>query len=60
MRLTDEQITSYQRLYLNAFGKPIPKAKALVQALALVRLVKVLTEPTAKEYKDGKTARKSR
>lgn len=55
MRLTDEQVASYQRIYLETFGKPISKADALVQALALVRLVAVLSKSTNMEHKDDRT-----
>ncbi len=52
MRLTNEQVASYQKIYLETFGKPISKDEALVQALALVRLVKVMTGPTNEEIRN--------
>lgn len=45
MRLTDAQITKYQKIYKDTFGRPISKDKALEQGLALLRLVKVTTQP---------------
>jgi hypothetical protein len=52
MRLTDEQITSYQKIYFETFGVRVSKEDALVQALALVRLAKVLAVPTKPINKD--------
>jgi hypothetical protein len=49
MRLTNEQVASYQKIYLETFGRPISKDEALVQALALVRLVRVMTQLTNEE-----------
>jgi len=45
MRLTDKQLTKYQKIYKDTFGKPISKDKALEQGLALLRLVKTITQP---------------
>lgn len=45
MRLTDAQITKYQKVYKDTYGKTISKEKALVQGLALLQLVKVITQP---------------
>lgn len=45
MRLTDAQITKYQKIYKDTFGKTISKDKALEQGLALLRLVKTITQP---------------
>jgi hypothetical protein len=52
MRLTDEQITSYQKIYFETLGKRASREDALVQALALVRLVKVLSAPKKLTNKD--------
>lgn len=43
IRLTDAQIGKYQELYLQTFGESISKDEALVQGLALVRLVKTIS-----------------
>lgn len=47
MHLTDEQVASFQELYFKTFGVSISKEDALVQGLALLRLVKVLSTPSA-------------
>lgn len=44
IRLSDTEIGEYQELYLQAFGKSITKDEALVQGLALVRLVKTISQ----------------
>lgn len=44
MRLTDAQITKYQQIYKDTYGKPISKDKALEQGLALLILVKNITK----------------
>lgn len=44
IRLSDAEIGEYQELYLQAFGKSITKDEALVQGLALVRLVKTISQ----------------
>lgn len=43
MRLTDDQITKYQQIYLKTFGESLSQEDALVQGMALLRLVKVLS-----------------
>jgi hypothetical protein len=49
MRLTDEHIAKYQKIYLDTFGVSVSKDDALVQGLALLRLVKVLIQPMSNE-----------
>lgn len=44
IRLTDAEIGEYQELYLQTFGTSISKDEALVQGLALVRLVKTISQ----------------
>jgi len=44
MRLTDDQVTKYQQLFLETYGKPISKEDAMTQGIALLRLVKVLAQ----------------
>lgn len=53
IRLTDEQIISYQKIYLETFGKPISKEEALVQGLSLVRLVNVISQVDENEKENG-------
>lgn len=52
IRLTDAEIGEYQELYLQTFGTPISKDEALVQGLALVRLVKTISQ--VDDYEKGK------
>ena len=52
MRLTDRQIAKYQDIYLETFGEAVSKEVALVQGLALVRLVKCLSKPEEKYEND--------
>ena len=54
MKLTDKQITGYQQLYRQTFGESISKDVALIQGLALVRLIKVLSNPIKKENENEK------
>jgi len=44
MRLTEEQIAKYQKIYFETFGEHLPKEIALTQSMALARLVKRLAE----------------
>jgi len=46
MRLTNKQIANYQNIYLRTFGKQVSKEDALIQGMALLRLVKALSSPT--------------
>jgi hypothetical protein len=59
MRLTDAQIANYQKIYLDIFGEEISKEDALVQGMALLRLVKVLSKSSdkSKEYDNEKLPR---
>ena len=54
IRLNQGQIASYQKIYLETFGKHISKDDALVQGLALVQLVKVISQVDdyEKEYEN--------
>lgn len=54
MRLTDEQIAKYQQIYLDTFGEPVSREDALIQGMALLRLVKTLANPMAnRDYKEN-------
>lgn len=55
MQITDEQIAKYQQIYLETYGVPISKKDALVQGLALLRFMKVLTRPAASSKQDDDT-----
>lgn len=49
--LTDEQITNYQTLYKNRFGKEISREEAYEQGVKLIRLVELIYKPmTEAEY----------
>jgi hypothetical protein len=49
--LTDEQITTYQTLYKNRFGKEISREEAYAQGVKLIRLVELIYKPmTEAEY----------
>lgn len=43
--LSDEQITKYQTLYKNRFGKEISRREAYEQGVKLVRLVELIYKP---------------
>lgn len=47
--ITDEQITKYQTLYKNRFGKEISKEEACEQGIKLIRLVELVYKPITKE-----------
>ena len=49
--LSDEQITKFQALYKNRFGKGISREDAFEQGAKLIRLVELIYKPmTEKEY----------
>lgn len=49
--LSDEQITKYQTLYKNSFGKEIGREGAYEQGTKLIRLVELIYQPmTEAEY----------
>jgi hypothetical protein len=43
--LSDEQITEYQQLYKNRYGKEISQEVALEQGLKLIRLIELIYTP---------------
>ncbi len=43
--LSDEQITKFQMLYRNRFGKEISREEAIRQGVKLVRFVKLICSP---------------
>jgi hypothetical protein len=50
--LSDEQITKFQTLYKNRFGKEISREEAYEQGVKLMRLVELIYKPmTETEYK---------
>lgn len=57
--LSDEQITKYQTLYKNRFGKKISREEAYEKGAKLIRLVKLIYKPmTENEYKQLQRRRK--
>ena len=49
--LSDEQITKYQTLYKNRFGKEISREEAYEKGIKLMRLVEITYKPmTEAEY----------
>ena len=49
--LSDEQITKFQKLYKNRFGKDISREDALEQGIKLIRLIEITYKPMKKfEY----------
>ena len=47
--LSDEQITKFQALYKNRFGKEISRAEAYEQGAKLIRLVELIYKPITEE-----------
>lgn len=49
--LTDEQVTQYQTLYKNRYGKEISREEAYEQGIALIHLVELIYKPMSEsEY----------
>ena len=56
--LTDEQITKFQALYKNRFGKEIGREEAYEKGIKLIRLVRLTYKPmTEDEYRRIKERR---
>ena len=57
--LSDEQITKFQMLYKNRFGKEISREEAYRQGIALIRLIELTYKKMSKsEYKQLQRRRK--
>ena len=57
--LSNEQITKFQTLYKNRFGKEISREEAYEKGAKLIRLVELIYKPmTEKEYKMVQKRRK--
>ena len=57
--LSDEQITKFQALYKNRFGKEISREEAYEQGTKLIRLIELTYKPmTENEYKQLQKRRK--
>ena len=57
--LSDEQITNFQQLYKNRFGKEISREQAVEHGVKLIRLVELVYQPmTEKEYQQLQNRRR--
>lgn len=57
--LSNEQITKYQKIYKNYFGKEISREEAYEQGVKLVRLIELIYKPMTKdEYEQVQQRRK--
>ena len=57
--LSTEQITQFQTLYKNRFGKEISREEALEKGAKLIRLVEIVYKPmTEEEYQKLQERRK--
>ena len=57
--LSNKQITKFQNLYKNRFGKKISREKAYERGVKLIRLVKLIYKPMTKsEHNQLKKRRK--
>lgn len=57
--LSTEQITQFQTLYKNRFGKEISREEALEKGAKLIRLVEIIYKPmTEEEYQKLQERRK--
>ncbi len=58
--LSDEQITTFQTLYKNRFGKQLGRQEAYAQAAKLIRLVELIYQPmTQEEYEKVQERRRT-
>lgn len=57
--LSDEQITKYQTLYKNRYGKEISREEAYERGVKLIRLVELIYKPmTEAEHKELQARRR--
>lgn len=47
--LTDEQVSKFQTIYRNRFGKEISRADALEKGTKLVRLMQIVYQPITEQ-----------
>lgn len=47
--LTDEQVSKFQKIYREQFGKEISRERALEEGIKLVRMMKIVYQPITKE-----------
>jgi len=61
MQFTDNQLASFVNLYKQEFNKEISSADALVQAGALISLVRITYQPISKQdFKKHSSLKKNR
>lgn len=58
--LTDEQVTKFQDIYRESFGKEISKAEALEKGIKLVRMMEIVYKPITKKEFDDLQKRRSK
>jgi hypothetical protein len=49
MKLTDEEVAEFRRVYKEAYGEEMPIEEARMWAIRLVRLYRILLSPTPSE-----------
>jgi hypothetical protein len=49
MKLTDEDVAEFRRIYQEAYGEEMPLEEARMWAIRLVRLYRILLAPTPSE-----------
>lgn len=47
--ISEEQITKYQEIYKNHFGKEISREEAYEQGIKLIRLIEIIYKPMTKD-----------
>ena len=53
MKLTDEDVAEFRRVYQEAYGEEMPLEEARMWAIRLVRLYRILLSPTPSEMAAG-------
>ncbi len=53
MRLTDKQLSTYRQIYRDTYSEDVPKDVALVQGIALLRLMEALTSVAKENEKEN-------
>jgi hypothetical protein len=52
MKLTDEDVAEFRRVYKEAYGEEMPLGEARMWAIRLIRLYRILLSPTPSEMAD--------
>lgn len=56
MMLTDEDVERFREIYRNAYGEEMPFEEARMWAIRLVRLYRILLQPTPSEQRTRRLA----